>query len=110
VNIIFSLNNTAMVKYFHFHNTNIGSGRHLDKPLKSFQCNHMKQNGQRCMKRCLIGLRKCWIHLQSEHCVRIRDAGPLGQGLFASDGTDGNELVFRTGDSPSSPDLFPQSD
>jgi hypothetical protein len=99
-----------MVKYFHFHNTNIGSERHLDKSLKSFQCNHMKQNGQRCMKRCLIGLRKCWIHLQSEHCVRIRDAGPLGQGLFASDGTDGNELVFRTGDSPSSPDLFPQSD
>jgi hypothetical protein len=54
-----------MVKHFHFHNTNVGSERHFDEALQSYQCNHIKQNnGERCKKRCLIGLRKCWIHLQ----------------------------------------------
>jgi hypothetical protein len=87
-----------MVKYFHFHNSRIGSERHVDRQLISSQCDYTKENGQICRKRCLIGLTKCWIHLQSEHRVRIRNAGALGQGLFASDGTNGNKIVFRRDD------------
>lgn len=87
-----------MVKYFHFYNTNPGQERHFDEQLKSEQCIYRLSPNRRCRKRCLMGLQMCWMHLQSVNNVRIRDAGDLGQGLFASDGTNENNIVFRNGD------------
>lgn len=87
-----------MVKYFHYYNTNPGQERHLDRLLESERCIHMMTANRRCRKRCLMGLQMCWIHLQSVNNVRIRDAGNMGKGLFASDGTQGNEILFRRGE------------
>lgn len=88
-----------MVKYFHFRSTNEGDERSLDCKLISERCDHIMQSGNRCRKRCLIGLTKCWIHLESVYGLRIRDAGALGQGLFASNGDSySNDIVFRPDD------------
>jgi SET domain len=46
----------------------------------------------------LIGLDLCWIHLRSEKRLRIKDAGILGKGLFADNGTNLRSLVFNIGD------------
>ena len=74
-----------MVKYFHHHTVN----HHFDAPLISSQCEHRNEDNVRCRKRCLIGLYKCYIHLLSDHCLRIQPSAFLqninveGLGLYA---------------------------
>ena len=84
-----------MVKYFHFHD--LETNYQFDEPLVSEQCVFVR-GGVRCRKRCLIGLDLCWIHLRSVKHLRIKDAGLLGKGLFADDGTEEHNLVFNIGD------------
>jgi hypothetical protein len=84
-----------MVKHFHFHD--LETNYQFDEPLDSEQCVFVR-DGVRCRKRCLIGLDLCWIHLRSVKYLRIKDAGLLGKGLFADDGTEERNLVFKIGD------------
>jgi hypothetical protein len=83
-----------MVKYFHFHSTR-GDIRNVVEPLQSTQCTFVR-DGRQCKKRCQIGLYYCWIHLRSEKKVRIKDSA-YGKGLFADNGTNNNEIVFKSG-------------
>ena len=85
-----------MVKYFHFHSTT-GDIRNIVEPLYSTQC-EFEKNGRQCRNRCQIGLFYCWVHLRSEMKLRIKDAGVLGKGLFADNGTSNNDVVFRSRD------------
>ena len=81
-----------MVKHFHFHD--LQTNRKFDRPLVGARC-VFSRDGVRCKKRCLIGLDLCWIHLRSEKNLRIKDAGALGRGLFADNGTNDKNLVFN---------------
>lgn len=85
-----------MVNYFHFRSNN----HVFTKKLESVQCTGQTKSGAECRKRCLIGTSKCWIHLLSDHKLRIKPATnpAMGLGLFACNGTNDNEFVFREGD------------
>jgi hypothetical protein len=83
-----------MVKYFHFHSTQ-GEIRDVVEPLVSKQC-IFSRDGRQCRKRCQIGLSYCWIHLRSVLHLRIKDAGDMGKGLFADNGTTNNAVVFNS--------------
>ena len=89
-----------MVKYFHFHD----GENHFDEALVSSRCKHINNiTNHRCRKRCLIGLDKCWIHLLTDHSLRIKRSAFLtrkniqGVGLFvqAKKGTKKRTKIFK---------------
>ena len=86
-----------MVKYFHFKD-------HEREPyvaqLQSQQCQGITLRNVRCTKRCLIGTSKCWIHLISEHHLRIKPATDpiMGSGLYAFNENANGYPIFRNRD------------
>lgn len=85
-----------MVKYFHFK----ANDHVFSKQLESVRYTGISKTGNQCGKRCLIGTSKCWIHLLSDHKLRIKPATnpAMGLGLFACNRTDDNAIVFRKDD------------
>ena len=86
-----------MGKYFHFRSDD----HSYDVPLVSVRCNHIDSNtNHHCKKRCLIGLSKCWIHLLSDHHLRIKPSNILnaGSGVFTQKRKDHATRVFKTND------------
>ena len=82
----------AMVKYFHYRVRDPSSNKIMsfDGKLKSDQCTELTARGQRCTKRCQMGLSFCWIHLLNDLNLRyklsndIQDlCGNFIKGLFA---------------------------
>jgi hypothetical protein len=94
-----------MVKYFHFHYTDAGGRlRKFDKTLKSMRCIHRIPGTGRCLKRCLIGLKECWMHLEKNRTLKIRESGHLqnlghtGKGLYAYHRNTNRVVLFKKGE------------
>jgi hypothetical protein len=67
--------------------------------LFSGQCRADKKNGERCTKRCVIGIEFCHIHMPSVLHLQIRNAGNMGLGLFAyNPNLELNAIVFERND------------
>jgi hypothetical protein len=66
--------------------------------LQSLQCEFIKKDGERCRRRCVIGLPCCHSHLPIKYHVQVRNSLLVdgGKGLFAYDRTkEPNEIVFK---------------
>jgi hypothetical protein len=91
-------------KYFHFHYIDASGIRHrFDEKLKSKQCNHIRSDNSRCLKRCLIGLDLCWIHLESTKKLKINKSRYLRRfqgenGLYAFKRNGGTRRLFKKND------------
>ena len=85
-----------MPLYFHFHSAN----GNFDAQVKSHRCTHIKSNGERCKRQVIIGYELCWTHKRTDDEVAVKQSQipHAGNGLFAVNGTDNNEIVFRKGD------------
>lgn len=82
--------------YFSFYDDN--GDRTFYSRMFSGQCRADIKNGNRCRRRCVIGIEFCHSHLPTEMKLQIRDS-EYGLGLFAYDPTaEDNEIVFRKGD------------
>lgn len=83
--------------YFSFYDDEFPQGNRIFySRLYSGRCRANNKNGNRCNKRCVIGIEFCHTHMPSLLNVQIRDAGPLGLGLFAYNPNIGeNDIVFR---------------
>ena len=89
-----------MPKYFHFHIDTEEVEHHFDHSLETIQCQYIKENHQQCKKRVCIGQPYCWIHEQiGKHLQVTTSKIPnAGLGVFAYNGTDNNEILFKSGD------------
>lgn len=97
-----------MPKYFHFHTPQ----NNFNGQLQSQQCEFILVTGNRCRRRCLIGLPMCRPHLEKRYHVEIKQSTipNAGLGLFVKDRTrDDNEVIFRANDTivPYSGELLP---
>jgi SET domain-containing protein len=66
----------------------------------SGRCQYIKANGQRCKRRCCIGIELCNTHLPMEKNLQIRQSNiaNAGKGLFAHrEGAQPNAVIFKTG-------------
>jgi hypothetical protein len=79
------------MSYFHFHTDDIN----FDKKLSSRFCKFIKNNGQRCRNRCVIGLDYCHIHTKYVLKLQIKKSTieNAGKGLFAYGNP--NEIIFK---------------
>lgn len=80
------------------------------RPNGQFECNIQcerctatsKSTGQRCKLRTCIGVPYCWMHLLSDHSLRIKPSSipGAGKGLFAlrRGVADSSEVIFRKRD------------
>lgn len=85
-----------MPKYFHFKTTNNSV---FTKQLSSKRCGGITRSNARCRRKSVIGTEKCWMHKKSEDKLRIKPATDvnMGSGLFATNGTNNDAIVFRDG-------------
>ena len=85
-----------MSNYFHFHKPD----SNLNLKLDSMRCIAIKNNGERCKRRVVIGLPCCHSHIVTEYNVIIRQSliPGAGKGLFVDSGEPNNDIVFRAGD------------
>jgi hypothetical protein len=60
---------------------------HFSCNLKSNQCKGKTKNGNTCKNKTLMSIPYCWIHLQNDKKLRIKDSliPGAGKGLFAVD-------------------------
>jgi hypothetical protein len=66
----------------------------------SGRCESMKRNGERCKRRCVMGIEYCGSHLPKEKKLQIRQSNIAngGKGLFAyKENSQPNEIIFKTG-------------
>lgn len=66
--------------------------------LQCAQCSATARNGQQCKKNACIGVPFCWMHLLSQHNLRIKESSipGAGKGLFAmSRNTPSDGIVFQ---------------
>jgi hypothetical protein len=63
--------------------------------LNSERCTANGANGQRCKKRSIIGIPLCWIHLETQSHLKIKESliPDIGKGLFALNKRLGNNAV-----------------
>jgi hypothetical protein len=62
----------------------------------SGRCETIKANGERCKKRCVIGIEYCASHLPKEKHLQIRPSNVGGKGLFAyKPNGQPNEVIFK---------------
>jgi len=69
--------------------------------LESLRCDFVKLDGQRCKRRCVIGLPCCHSHLPIKYHIEIKKSSidVAGKGLFAKDKSHGDfGIVFKKGD------------
>jgi len=89
-----------MPTYFHFcyHSAdNPHDDINFNAKLESRRCSFIKANGQRCKRKCVIGLPCCHSHLPIQYHVQVRPSRIPGakKGLFADNRTKGeNDIVF----------------
>ena len=79
-------------------NTNIAS---FQCPLKKYQCIHVNPNtGRRCQRKQYIGFNLCFQHLATDKRLKIKESTirGAGKGLFAYNGTNNDEIVFKMGE------------
>lgn len=83
-------------QYFHFRSDD----RNWDAPLHSEQCQYHKPDGVRCRNRVVIGAPYCWIHRKKSQHVEVHESNipGAGKGVFATNGTDNDAIVFHKGD------------
>ena len=70
-------------------------------PLKKYQCIHVNpNNGHRCRRKQYIGFNVCYQHLATDYRLRIKESTirGAGKGLFAYNGTNNDEIVFKMGE------------
>ena len=86
------------MKYFHHH----GQGKEdFDEKLKSSTCTHIKDNGQQCKNKVVIGQPLCWIHNRTVKNVKIAisQIQEAGLGLYAFDSKENdNAIIFKKGE------------
>jgi hypothetical protein len=66
--------------------------------LHKLRCEHQNKNShQRCRRFSIIGATLCWQHLATDRQLRIKPSTLPhgGLGLFANNGTENREIVFR---------------
>ncbi len=82
--------------YFHFH-TNEGN---FDEKLNCMSCQFIKADGLQCKNRVCIGLPYCWLHERFiKHLeVTVSNIPNAGLGVYAFNGTDTREIIFKQGD------------
>ena len=76
-------------------NTNIVS---FQCALKKYQCIHVNaKTGHRCRRKQYIGFDVCYQHLATDYRLKIKASNirGAGKGLFAYNGTNNNEIVFK---------------
>jgi hypothetical protein len=85
--------------YFSFYDANYPNGdRVFYSRLQSGRCRADNKNGNRCRKRCVIGVEFCSSHLPIYMNLQIRPS-EYGSGLFAYDpDANDNDIIFRKGD------------
>lgn len=72
----------------------------FDCQLSSRQCTAHVKSGAQCRRRCVIGLPVCWMHLASDHHLKIKRSNIPNtnmQGLFAWDPKAAGQPVFKKG-------------
>ena len=84
-----------MGKYFHFQSND--DDNIINEPMKVYQCQFIKANNQRCKRWCIIGTEYCFQHRIQAKKVDIETSNipNSGNGLFADNGTNNNEIVFK---------------
>jgi hypothetical protein len=89
-----------MPKYFHFHIDSEEVVHHFDQPLETIQCQYIKENKEQCKNRVCIGQPYCWIHERIGKHLQIATSKIVnaGLGVFAYNGTDDDEILFKEGD------------
>ena len=74
----------------------VQGGKPFQCDLESRQCDaHSARTDERCRRRCVIGLTKCWSHTRSELHLRIKDSELGGKGVFAYNPHAEGKPVFR---------------
>jgi len=66
--------------------------------LKHYRCEHINpKTGKRCNRQQYIGFDRCWKHLETDFHLKIKPSSipHAGRGLFAFNGMDNNDIVFR---------------
>jgi hypothetical protein len=89
-----------MPKYFHFHIDTKHMTHHFDAQMHTMRCEYVKQNGERCKNNVIIGQPFCWIHERVGNHLKIAKSliQDAGLGLFAYNGKDDREVVFKKGE------------
>lgn len=89
-----------MPKYFHFHLDAEDVTHHFDGEVQTVQCSFTKPNGEQCKNRVCIGQPYCWLHERIGHHLKISASKipGAGLGLYAHNGKDNNEIVFKKGE------------
>ena len=79
----------------------IGNDVHWESELESIQCIDRIKSGAQCKRRCVIGSPFCWVHLRSNHSLRIKASTipNAGKGLFAdAPREEDNAVIFEKGE------------
>lgn len=90
-----------MPLYFHFSYVNPRhpeEDKYFNHMLLSLQCSFVLSNGQRCKRKCVIGVPCCNSHLPIMYHLQIKQSTipNAGKGLFVYDKTkNNNEIVFK---------------
>ena len=66
--------------------------------LKTKRCSHIDKNHKQCKREVTIGAPLCWQHLATDSNLKIKKSTIPngGKGLFAYNGTQNHDTVFKT--------------
>ena len=78
----------------------VGDEEYFSANVQSFQCNDHTKAGHRCTRTTVLGSPFCYTHLLYNKNLRIKPSTlpNAGKGLYAMNGKQGNEILFRIGD------------
>ena len=79
----------------------VNDHQRFEGKLHTGRCSGTTKTGERCKRNCIIGFEYCYLHLEKEQQLRIKDSTipQADKGLFAMNkNKDDDEIIFRAGD------------
>ena len=89
-----------VIYYMYFHFRDATDDISWDGKMRTERCHFTTNSGQRCKRHIIIGLDCCFQHREKKYHVKVQPSTipNAGSGLFATDQTNDNAVVFHKGD------------